>query len=178
VKIGELSRRAGLSRTTLLYYEGLGLLKSRRLANGYRAYDEEQVRRVEQIARYRELGLGLQQIGELLAAAEDPARALLQRRLDDLGDEIAQRREQQRTLVRLLQTPQAEWPSLDKARWVELFRKAGIADEQMLRWHALFEAQAPAAHEAFLHSLAIPPEEIEAIRRRSREEAANTKFLV
>ncbi len=42
----------------------------------------------------------------------------------------------------------------------------------MVRWHALFEAQAPAAHEAFLRSLTLPPEEIAAIRRWSRAQAA------
>lgn len=35
-RISELAAKVGLSRSTLLYYEKLGLVSSRRQANGYR----------------------------------------------------------------------------------------------------------------------------------------------
>jgi MerR family copper efflux transcriptional regulator len=38
MQIGALSRAAGLRRDTLRFYEKRGLLRSRRLANGYRDY--------------------------------------------------------------------------------------------------------------------------------------------
>lgn len=43
MRIGELSCATGLSRDTLRFYEKRGLLRSRRLANGYRDYPREAV---------------------------------------------------------------------------------------------------------------------------------------
>ncbi len=40
MKISELARRCGLARSTLLYYEKLGVISGTRAANGYRHYDE------------------------------------------------------------------------------------------------------------------------------------------
>lgn len=39
-RISELALKVGLSRSTLLYYEKLGLISSKRQANGYRTYSE------------------------------------------------------------------------------------------------------------------------------------------
>jgi len=50
VKIGELSRRTGVSPRLLRYYEEQGLLSARRTDNGYRSYSEADVERVERVA--------------------------------------------------------------------------------------------------------------------------------
>ncbi|WP_375320141.1 MerR family DNA-binding transcriptional regulator [Aliivibrio logei] len=39
-RIFELAQHVGLSRSTLLYYEELGLISAKRQANGYRSYLE------------------------------------------------------------------------------------------------------------------------------------------
>ncbi len=39
-RISELAEMLGLSRTTLLYYEKIELIKGQRLSNGYRAYSD------------------------------------------------------------------------------------------------------------------------------------------
>jgi DNA-binding transcriptional MerR regulator len=49
MKIGELSRRAGISTRLLRYYESRGLIEPDRAANGYRDYPEEAVAHIEQI---------------------------------------------------------------------------------------------------------------------------------
>lgn len=175
-RIGQLCRISGLSRSTLLYYERLGLLPSLRSASGYRLYTSEHVQRVQHIQHYRDMGLSVAAIAELLNSVADSQPSLLQQRLTELGTEIAQRRAQQWLLLRLLQTPEQQTPSLDKARWVNLFRQAGISEAQMQRWHSVFETQAPAAHADFLHSLAIPPFEIEAIRRWARGAASESSL--
>ncbi len=47
-----LARRCGLSRTTLFYYESIGLLKaSSRSPGNYRQYTERDVERLRQICR-------------------------------------------------------------------------------------------------------------------------------
>jgi DNA-binding transcriptional MerR regulator len=47
--IGELAQRAGVSTRTLRYYEQQGLISARRAANGYRQYEESDLRLVAEI---------------------------------------------------------------------------------------------------------------------------------
>ena len=49
MKIGELSRRTGVSTRVLRYYEEQGLIAPARTTNTYRTYDEQDVARVEQV---------------------------------------------------------------------------------------------------------------------------------
>ena len=78
MRIGELAQRAGVGIDTVRYYERAGLLpKARRLASGYRAYDDEDVRRLRFVRRAKALGFTLPEIRELLA--------LSGRREDDMG---------------------------------------------------------------------------------------------
>lgn len=61
VRISELGRRAGVSARALRHYEELGLLPARRRANGYRDYDEHDVRVVEEIRSLVGLGFSLEE---------------------------------------------------------------------------------------------------------------------
>lgn len=66
VKIGELSRRTGVSPRSLRYYEEQDLLHPQRAANGYRTYPEGSAERVEQIRDLLKAGLSTQVIRELV----------------------------------------------------------------------------------------------------------------
>jgi DNA-binding transcriptional MerR regulator len=67
--VGALSRLAGVSARTLRYYDRLGLLRPETIsASGYRVYGETQVNRLQQILFYRELGVELSTIREILDA--------------------------------------------------------------------------------------------------------------
>jgi MerR family transcriptional regulator, thiopeptide resistance regulator len=175
VSVGKLARRFGLSRTTLLYYDRIGLLTpSGRSAAGYRFYGEDRVRRLEAICRYREAGVPLAQITALVGGApRSVAIGILERRLDQLNREIAARREQQRILAQLMADPRVvrrrrTSRPLDKAAWVAILRASGLDDAAMARWHAEFERAAPDAHEDFLRSLGIAAAEVARIRKWSR----------
>ncbi|MBC9711434.1 MerR family transcriptional regulator [Streptomyces sp. TRM66268-LWL] len=61
MRIGELAERAGTTTRTLRYYESRGLLPARRGTNGYRAYDESDLRLVEQIKVLQDFGFGLEE---------------------------------------------------------------------------------------------------------------------
>lgn len=66
--VKQLSKLAGVSVRTLHYYDEIGLLKPSLVGeNGYRYYAEEGVFRLQQVLFFRELGLGLAEIGEVLA---------------------------------------------------------------------------------------------------------------
>jgi DNA-binding transcriptional MerR regulator len=169
--IGQLARRCGVSRTTLLYYEELGLLApAARSAAGYRHYGEAECARVERIRDYRASGLALERIALLLAGADAPP--VIAVRLQEIQDDMARLREQQAVLVRLLTAGQQQRPTLDKAGWTAMLGAAGLDDAAMARWHALFEQQSPEAHERFLRSLGLKRAEIARIRDWSRGLAA------
>lgn len=76
--ISRLAEMAGVSTRTLRHYDDCGLLPPRRnRANDYRLYGQEEVDRLQQILFYRELGLGLGEIKEILdAPGFEPLAAL------------------------------------------------------------------------------------------------------
>ncbi|MER6002622.1 MerR family transcriptional regulator [Nonomuraea angiospora] len=57
MRISELARRAGVTTKAVRYYESLGLLTPERLANGYRDYDEHDVRLTREIRALGNLGI-------------------------------------------------------------------------------------------------------------------------
>ncbi|MEU9001593.1 MerR family transcriptional regulator [Streptomyces sp. NPDC059982] len=61
MRIGELAKRAGTSTRTLRYYESRGLLAARRTGNGYRDYDEDDLRLLRQIRTLRDFGFDLEE---------------------------------------------------------------------------------------------------------------------
>lgn len=61
MRIGELADRAGTTTRALRYYEQLGLLPARRAGNGYRAYDEGDLRLLREIRMLQDFGFGLEE---------------------------------------------------------------------------------------------------------------------
>ncbi|MFI1931980.1 MerR family transcriptional regulator [Streptomyces sp. NPDC020330] len=61
MRIGELARRAGTTTRTLRYYESRGLLPARRAENGYRNYDEGDLRLLLQIRTLQDFGFDLEE---------------------------------------------------------------------------------------------------------------------
>lgn len=170
--LGHLVRRSGLARASLLHYERIGLLQPRaRSPAGYRLYGPDEIDRLAAIRRYREAGLPLAAIGELMRApaASSPA-ALLEARLLALNAEVQRLRSQQHALARLLAMPECRTRGAlrSKDAWVALLRRAGLDEADMQRWHAGFEAADRDGHDAFLRSLGLPAAAARAIRMRSR----------
>ncbi|MFE2168098.1 MerR family transcriptional regulator [Streptomyces sp. NPDC059447] len=61
MRIGELAERAGTSTRALRYYESRGLLSARRSDNGYRTYDEDDLRLLRQIRMLQDFGFELEE---------------------------------------------------------------------------------------------------------------------
>lgn len=174
--VGQLGKRAGLSRSALLYYDGIGLLSpSMRSACGYRLYSEGDVRRLERIMLYREAGLPLDAIASLLQADETSASTVLERHLHSVSAAIARLRQQQHVIAKLLGDGHVlrESRSMNKEQWIALLASTGLDEAGMDRWHMEFEKMSPAAHQDFLESLGIPPEEVALIRYFSRQGVAD-----
>jgi DNA-binding transcriptional MerR regulator len=83
-KLGQL---AGVSTRTLRYYDEIGILKPARInSSGYRIYGQEEVDRLQQILFYKELGVGLEQIKDILCDPAFDASAALQTHYNELLD--------------------------------------------------------------------------------------------
>ena len=61
MRIGELAARAGTTTRTLRYYESRGLLPARRGENGYREYDESDLKLLRQIRTLQDFGFDLEE---------------------------------------------------------------------------------------------------------------------
>jgi DNA-binding transcriptional MerR regulator len=73
MRIGELAAAAGISRDTLRFYEQQGLIRARRLENGYRDYPDEVLMLVNYIREAQQLGFTLAEIGRKLPEVWDAA---------------------------------------------------------------------------------------------------------
>jgi MerR family transcriptional regulator, thiopeptide resistance regulator len=170
--VTNLARACKLSRSTLLYYESIGLLpRPRRTAGNYRAYSPKDVDRLRQICVYRDAGVALADIRALLDGPRDDAGAVLRRRFTELGVGIERLRDQQRSIARLLKSAHQlrSTPMVTKEKWVAIMKAAGFSEEDMRRWHAEFEKNAPDEHQEFLEFLHIPAEELGRIRAWSKQ---------
>jgi DNA-binding transcriptional MerR regulator len=68
--VGELSRLTGVTVRALHHYDEIGLVRpSQRSAAGYRLYGDADVRRLQQVLAFRELGLPLDQIAHAIDSA-------------------------------------------------------------------------------------------------------------
>ncbi|WP_216591277.1 MerR family transcriptional regulator [Streptomyces brasiliscabiei] len=61
MRIGELAERAGTTTRALRYYEARGLLPARRTGNGYRTYNEADLRLLRQIRTLQDFGFDLEE---------------------------------------------------------------------------------------------------------------------
>lgn len=83
--IQKLSLLAGVSTRTLRYYDEIDILKPARInSSGYRIYGREEVDRLQQILFYKELGLPLDQIKEIITSPSFNAADALQEHREKL----------------------------------------------------------------------------------------------
>ncbi|MFS0864781.1 MerR family transcriptional regulator [Fredinandcohnia sp. 179-A 10B2 NHS] len=80
--VQKLAKLAGVSSRTLRYYDEIGILKPARTnSSGYRIYGQNEVNRLQQILFYRELGIGLEDIKNIVTDPNfDDTKALKEHR--------------------------------------------------------------------------------------------------
>src|SRR5260370_18180221 len=137
--VKRLSKLAGVSGRTMPFYDEIGLLRPGRVgANGYRYYGQAALLRLQQILFYKELGLSLEGIAEVLDQPEfDVATALvahrqaLEQRLGRLRGLIA-------TVDRTIAYLKGD-TTMDAKEAKELF--AAFSDEQQAEYEIEAEAR-------------------------------------
>lgn len=176
--VGKLARKFGLSRSTLLYYDSIGLLEPGSHTKGeYRIYSEAEEKRLEQICIYRKAGLSLQDIGEILDSPDSDLAFTLRRRFDELNSQIDKLHEQQKIVASLLKNKKLlkESNRMTKERWVSILKSSGYSQNDMRNWHIGFEKTSPDNHLKFLQYLGLKTTEIEAIRAWGEDDAADLR---
>ena len=93
MRIGELAERTGVATRMLRYYEEQGLITPRRLDNGYRAYDEYLVDRVQKIRGLIDSGIPTRIIGDILPCLGQPQVIVMDNVDPELREILALERE-------------------------------------------------------------------------------------
>ena len=170
--IGQLAKRYSLSRSTLIYYDRKGLLKpSGRSPSNYRVYSDGDIERLERILLFRNAGMPLSTITEILDKGNDDMESALETRLTSINQEIQALRTQQNVIIDLIKRQGVieKTRVMTKEKWVATLEAAGLDEEGMKNWHIAFERTSPEAHQDFLESIGIKAAEIASIRRWSRK---------
>ncbi|MFH1136890.1 MAG: MerR family transcriptional regulator [Pseudomonadota bacterium] len=172
--ISRLAAKFKLTRSTLLYYDSIDLLKpTRRTDAEYRLYSEKDAARLEQIRTFRRAGLKLEEIKRILDAPGHDLKSALENRLEELDREIIDLKAQQRVIIGLLKNDRLfeKLGVMNKETWVALLEASGFSDEDMYHWHVEFERLAPDKHQRFLEFLGMPADEIRAVREMGKAPA-------
>lgn len=128
--VQKLAQLAGVSSRTLRYYDEIGILKPARTnSSGYRIYGQQEVDRLQQILFYRELGISLDQIKEIITApAFDAADALKEHR-----EKLLEKRKQLDLLItnveKTIASAEGRTTMSDKEKF-EGFKKKMIEDNE------------------------------------------------
>jgi DNA-binding transcriptional MerR regulator len=176
--VGQIAKRYALSRSTLLYYDSKGVLKpSGRSDSNYRIYSDRDIQKLERIILFRNAGLSLADITEIIDKDSDEVEDALERRLFCINKEIKSLREQQSVIINLIKNQGSlkNTRIMTKERWVSMLRSAGLDDAGMRAWHIEFEKHSPEAHQDFLESIGISPDEITVIRNQSKTSEKNSQ---
>jgi DNA-binding transcriptional MerR regulator len=175
--IGQVSKKFSLSRSTLIYYDKIGILSpSGRSESNYRLYSDADLEKMNRVQLFRSAGLSLEAITSLLDTGSSNLNTSLEGRLLSINSEIHGLRNQQKVILNLLQDENQAQNSrvVTKETWVSMLKAAGLDAEGRKNWHIEFEKSSPEGHQDFLESIGIDDDEIAVIRQWSRTENPGT----
>lgn len=169
--IGQVAKMFSLSRSTLIYYDSIGILTpSGRSESNYRLYSDNDLQKMDRIVLFRSAGLPLESIALLLEKEGGDLDSTLEQRLFSINSEIQGLRNQQNVILKILEIENLERHSrvITKEIWVSILKAAGLDEAGMRNWHIEFEKTSPEGHQDFLESIGLNREEITTIRDWSK----------
>lgn len=126
-----LAELAGVTPRTLRWYDQKGLLKPRRAAeSGYRLYGPEEVDRLQAILFYKELGLELEAVREILDAPGFDRTAALQSHLAELKARRQRLDALILTVEKTIDEAKGGTPMSDREKFEAFKRRAVEANEE------------------------------------------------
>lgn len=163
-KVSDICKRIGLARSTLLYYERIGLVRpSREESNGYRLYSEQDFNQLIMIRQLQKAGLSLQECKRFLAGQVDAE--LLECRIFSLDQELREMESAREVLSALY------GKVTGRSIGNEVF------SQRLHDWHLKFDKQSSAAHIQWLQKLGFSEKEALHIRCVSRDLATNREYM-
>ncbi len=160
--VSQAAKLLGLARSTLLYYERIGLVRpDRGRANRYRQYSREDIDRLFMVRQLQKAGLSLKECarclaGEMPTEMLDERLAEVERRMADLA--------RTRLLLAALQARAGG-------------RNGPPGGEELRQWHRQFEALAPMGHDEMLRRLGFSEKESIYIRMVSKDMTDNETYM-
>ncbi len=169
--VGQLAKRFGLSRSTLLYYDSIGLLTpSGRVGANYRQYSEEDYQRLGRICNYRAAGISLQAIKQILDSSSADMIGYLEKRLSETNSEIEHLRKQQCYIVALMQASRIRQDlGVVTIADLDLYLDGlGIEAATRHEFHQEMERDDPDRHRSLLESIGLSDTDIAQVKARSQ----------
>lgn len=137
-QVKQLADLAGVTIRTLHYYDEIGLLKPSTVGdNGYRYYADDDLLRLQQVLFYRELGIGLLQIRDILNAPSFDIVTALETHRQQLHTQIERLQTLLRTLDHTLHHLTGAIPMTHKKQMFDGFTPAqeqAYTEEAIRRW--------------------------------------------
>lgn len=162
--IRDLCEKSGLSRSALLYYDSIGILSptSRNGAN-YRLYSEEALRQLERICTYREAGVPLEEIGQILKMGESIERTVLEKTLTLLNTEARKIKHRQEKITTMLQNEKSASLNIDVDSIMSTLATIGFGEDMLLKIHKMLEDESPDMHRKLLALFDFSDDEVNSI---------------
>ncbi len=121
-KVQEVATIAGVSVRTLHHYDSIGLMKPSNIgSNRYRYYNDDDLKLLQHILFFKELGFSLKKIQELVAEGFDPTYALTQH-----TELLRQKKERIEKLIENAELTQLEYAGVQELSNEERFSPFGI----------------------------------------------------
>lgn len=135
--VGDVAKMAHVSVRTLHHYDELGLLApSARTDAGYRLYTDGDLKRLQQVLFYRELGMPLDEIRRVMLDPSFDSREALLAQRDALLERVLQTEAMLQAVEKALQAEE-EGKAMDKEEMFEVFgdfNPKDYEDEVKERW--------------------------------------------
>jgi DNA-binding transcriptional MerR regulator len=128
--VQKLGNLAGISARTLRYYDEIGILKPARInSSGYRIYGQAEVDRLQQILFYRELGLDLDSIKEIVTAPTFDGAIALREHREKLLEKVEQLEKLIRNVDRTIASTEGRMKMSNKEKF-EGFKKKMVEENE------------------------------------------------
>jgi len=149
--IRQLAKKYNITRTTLLYYDSINLLKpGNRTIAGYRIYSHEDEKKLNEIVFYRKIGFSIKQIKKILCSNITEELNLLLLQLNKLNIEIEAIKIQQGIIIN--EFTNKKYNSLSNSNETEIITTLlnGISPSV---FHEKFEKSSPVNHQNIINVL-------------------------
>ncbi len=129
MKTSEISKIVGISKRTLQFYDDEGMIKVERSENNYRLYDERTLETLWEIIIYKEMGMKIGEIKQLLEMNENEKKEFYRAYIELIEEKIKKLKSHKKFISLIIEKGLPQMPDKNsegtyKSRLVELCGKS------------------------------------------------------